>query len=113
MLVDEKHPARDEKGRGPVEQIGEEKQQAIRSEEHTSELQSPVHLVCRLLLEKKKKQQSLLSRSPPSPPRLRGPPRTLLYRWSTRPRGPRRPCRLLVVLGTYLHCCRSRSVPRL
>src|SRR6266487_6523453 len=28
-----------------------------RSEEHTSELQSPVHLVCRLLLEKKKKQQ--------------------------------------------------------
>src|SRR5207244_10889463 len=28
----------------------------IRSEEHTSELQSPDHLVCRLLLEKKKKQ---------------------------------------------------------
>src|SRR5690348_17465922 len=27
---------------------------APRSEEHTSELQSPVHLVCRLLLEKKK-----------------------------------------------------------
>src|SRR5690348_17898935 len=27
---------------------------AMRSEEHTSELQSPVHLVCRLLLEKKK-----------------------------------------------------------
>src|SRR5947208_11236491 len=26
----------------------------IRSEEHTSELQSPDHLVCRLLLEKKK-----------------------------------------------------------
>src|SRR5690348_18139932 len=29
-----------------------------RSEEHTSELQSPVHLVCRLLLEKKKKQNN-------------------------------------------------------
>src|SRR5690348_17844486 len=28
----------------------------IRSEEHTSELQSPVHLVCRLLLEKKKEE---------------------------------------------------------
>src|SRR5258708_31238497 len=28
----------------------------IRSEEHTSELQSPDHLVCRLLLEKKKKK---------------------------------------------------------
>src|SRR5437879_6654668 len=29
---------------------------AYRSEEHTSELQSPMYLVCRLLLEKKKKQ---------------------------------------------------------
>src|SRR3989454_5310432 len=29
---------------------------AMRSEEHTSELQSPCNLVCRLLLEKKKKQ---------------------------------------------------------
>src|SRR5690348_17837425 len=29
----------------------------VRSEEHTSELQSPVHLVCRLLLEKKKKEK--------------------------------------------------------
>src|SRR6266487_4798728 len=29
---------------------------AVRSEEHTSELQSPVQLVCRLLLEKKKKK---------------------------------------------------------
>src|SRR5258708_26269029 len=29
----------------------------IRSEEHTSELQSPDHLVCRLLLEKKKKKK--------------------------------------------------------
>src|SRR5258708_28857589 len=28
--------------------------EALRSEEHTSELQSPDHLVCRLLLEKKK-----------------------------------------------------------
>src|SRR5574344_2883307 len=31
------------------------KKSFIRSEEHTSELQSPDHLVCRLLLEKKKK----------------------------------------------------------
>src|SRR2546426_4263079 len=31
---------------------------ARRSEEHTSELQSPCNLVCRLLLEKKKKNQS-------------------------------------------------------
>src|SRR2546422_8264807 len=31
---------------------------AARSEEHTSELQSRLHLVCRLLLEKKKKKQN-------------------------------------------------------
>src|SRR5256885_11761930 len=30
----------------------------LRSEEHTSELQSPCNLVCRLLLEKKKKQRA-------------------------------------------------------
>src|SRR5690348_17658693 len=38
---------------------GEEKESSSsgRSEEHTSELQSPVHLVCRLLLEKKKKKK--------------------------------------------------------
>src|SRR5437879_13902355 len=29
----------------------------VRSEEHTSELQSPMYLVCRLLLEKKKKEK--------------------------------------------------------
>src|SRR5437762_5136046 len=31
---------------------------AQRSEEHTSELQSPMYLVCRLLLEKKKKKKT-------------------------------------------------------
>src|SRR5256885_13022215 len=34
-----------------------------RSEEHTSELQSPCNLVCRLLLEKKKKQTSPVTTS--------------------------------------------------
>src|SRR5256885_9926874 len=33
-------------------------QRIVRSEEHTSELQSPCNLVCRLLLEKKKKIHS-------------------------------------------------------
>src|SRR2546426_3522587 len=32
----------------------------VRSEEHTSELQSPCNLVCRLLLEKKKKQRYIV-----------------------------------------------------
>src|SRR5256885_6498389 len=36
-------------------------EQDIRSEEHTSELQSPCNLVCRLLLEKKKKKISPLN----------------------------------------------------
>src|SRR2546429_4848821 len=36
--------------------------QEMRSEEHTSELQSRLHLVCRLLLEKKNTLQPILSR---------------------------------------------------
>src|SRR3712207_8685053 len=38
---------------------------ALRSEEHTSELQSRQYLVCRLLLEKKKQTHYLLSRPRP------------------------------------------------
>src|SRR5258708_22143807 len=38
-----------------------QRQQMLRSEEHTSELQSPDHLVCRLLLEKKKQTSSTAS----------------------------------------------------
>src|SRR5437762_10619072 len=34
-----------------------------RSEEHTSELQSPMYLVCRLLLEKKKKKEKNTDRT--------------------------------------------------
>src|SRR5256885_10842206 len=40
----------------------------IRSEEHTSELQSPCNLVCRLLLEKKIRMRSLCSTSSRSAP---------------------------------------------
>src|SRR5258708_15434504 len=36
----------------------------VRSEEHTSELQSPDHLVCRLLLEKKKQPRTSSNRKP-------------------------------------------------
>src|SRR2546422_6371265 len=50
--------------------IGKARQQHVgalglgdRSEEHTSELQSRLHLVCRLLLEKKKNYDSALRRS--------------------------------------------------
>src|SRR2546426_3847110 len=40
--------------RGPRVRDGGWGQRDLRSEEHTSELQSPCNLVCRLLLEKKK-----------------------------------------------------------
>src|SRR2546426_8535317 len=47
-----------------VNHVGEICAQALyqgqRSEEHTSELQSPCNLVCRLLLEKKKQTEKLL-----------------------------------------------------
>src|SRR5256885_13265807 len=61
-------------------QIGRfvEELQRNRSEEHTSELQSPCNLVCRLLLEKKKNRNSkvrlrhiLLSHPPPMRHHLR------------------------------------------
>src|SRR5690348_17489803 len=47
-------PSSETARRTPAKRDGEE---SPRSEEHTSELQSPVHLVCRLLLEKKKKKE--------------------------------------------------------
>src|SRR5262245_63452043 len=49
-MVPQRQPARGNCVRRPATK-------AIRSEEHTSELQSLRHLVCRLLLEKKKKQK--------------------------------------------------------
>src|SRR5262249_61516605 len=39
--------------------LGRRRDRALRSEEHTSELQSLTNLVCRLLLEKKKKNNAL------------------------------------------------------
>src|SRR5256885_12066540 len=49
----------------------------VRSEEHTSELQSPCNLVCRLLLEKKKNS----TRTPPcSPISSHGPNSALILR---------------------------------
>src|SRR5690348_18216071 len=59
--------ARDERARRPSEPTAPatsraRSSRASRSEEHTSELQSPVHLVCRLLLEKKKKKKQTTRR---------------------------------------------------
>src|SRR2546427_6067645 len=51
---------RDESGpheRVPFKDLSKSALREIRSEEHTSELQSQSNLVCRLLLEKKKQQQ--------------------------------------------------------
>src|SRR5260370_22738636 len=43
------------KGKLPITELTED--EAVRSEEHTSELQSHLNLVCRLLLEKKNKSK--------------------------------------------------------
>src|SRR2546429_2744467 len=56
----------------PTSSDGSAKSKSKRSEEHTSELQSRLHLVCRLLLEKKKK-----GRKRPHPRRARWPTASL------------------------------------
>src|SRR2546426_3059427 len=66
-----RHHARHDSDAGgvvPVPQPGDHQARDVagradRSEEHTSELQSPCNLVCRLLLEKKKKNTTLLCSS--------------------------------------------------
>src|SRR5256885_6945344 len=52
-----------ERDRGAVRPPRSRSPDRRRSEEHTSELQSPCNLVCRLLLEKKKKKSNRASRS--------------------------------------------------
>src|SRR5687768_17823057 len=55
-------PADNTVARGSADNVVNEiDEYAIRSEEHTSELQSRLHLVCRLLLEKKKKKTTSVS----------------------------------------------------
>src|SRR2546422_9565266 len=49
-------PRRDARPQAGGDDRGDAQQVEDRSEEHTSELQSRLHLVCRLLLEKKKKK---------------------------------------------------------
>src|SRR5215207_11749401 len=48
---------------GPARRRGEPVGAGARSEEHTSELQSRVDIVCRLLLEKKKHKRKLKAKS--------------------------------------------------
>src|SRR5437879_9901239 len=49
--------------RGRVRDCGGAVAETLRSEEHTSELQSPMYLVCRLLLEKKKTKKKYKTQS--------------------------------------------------
>src|SRR5947207_11946957 len=55
--ADEEHPRR-HAGRGEDSRVVARARGELRSEEHTSELQSHSDLVCRLLLEKKKTKKS-------------------------------------------------------
>src|SRR5690242_2447024 len=99
----------------------------VRSEEHTSELQSHVNLVCRLLLEKKKHGPPGRARRPGAPSRhcrrgraglcrrLHRPPRSTLFPYTTlfrsTPRTPRRSgCRWRCSSSACRRrCCCSRS----
>src|SRR5438876_7715739 len=49
-----------------VLRVAEDARHGARSEEHTSELQSPVQLVCRLLLEKKKMRIAVMKPTSPT-----------------------------------------------
>src|SRR3712207_6999635 len=57
--------------RGAQHPARRRRQRPVRSEEHTSELQSRQYLVCRLLLEKKKNVQILIDNTNASPPLIR------------------------------------------
>ena len=52
------HPDRFQEGTSKKDAAEEKIKDINRSEEHTSELQSPMYLVCRLLLEKKNKKNN-------------------------------------------------------
>src|SRR2546422_6352983 len=56
---------------GCMAQHGDSLSSVVRSEEHTSELQSRLHLVCRLLLEKKKILVEMIASIVPSGYRCR------------------------------------------
>src|SRR5690348_18064195 len=59
--------------------VGQRQPGKRRSEEHTSELQTPVHLVCRLLLEKKKTTTTPHLASHHSSPSTQAAPTTGLH----------------------------------
>src|SRR2546430_8207395 len=61
----------DELSEQPLELRVTRAERLLRSEEHTSELQSQSNLVCRLLLEKKKKKQNLITHTSHSVAHLR------------------------------------------
>src|ERR1039457_5007029 len=85
-----------------------------RSEEHTSELQSPCNLVCRLLLEKKKKSPTSDSRqsdSPTSTPARPTPRRTASVRTRSRPACATGPASLLEILFFFFFL-KNRAPPK-
>src|SRR5437867_9480787 len=57
----------DRRGLESVHAARQDPRPALRSEEHTSELQSPYDLVCRLLLEKKKNTDKMRQLPAPTP----------------------------------------------
>src|SRR2546422_1484854 len=84
----------------------------LRSEEHTSELQSRLHLVCRLLLEKKKNSSGTGGRAPP---RNSGCPASAtsrcVVRREPRARAPPPVAPNGCALHTSCRCCARTSSP--
>src|SRR2546429_7029540 len=83
---------------------------ATRSEEHTSELQSRLHLVCRLLLEKKKKRSANTRRrtvrpAKTPPPQYSRPPSSCAYLQSLRHRISRPGYSFAVHTSRLTPCC--------
>src|SRR5258708_26172898 len=68
VLVDAMQQVMARAARGELRMETERDNLLHRSEEHTSELQSPDHLVCRLLLEKKKKKNTKRAQVTHTPP---------------------------------------------
>src|SRR5438094_1554223 len=82
----------DEVMRDVTANVRAERELEPRSEEHTSELQSPYDLVCRLLLEKKKWTDARTSRTPaPARSPARSPPREASPSPARSRAGPREP----------------------
>src|SRR2546427_3176309 len=82
----------------------------VRSEEHTSELQSQSNLVCRLLLEKKNKKQKHTSNATPTKPQSKIQPSASRIRTTTIPKQCTRAQRFTIRITCTMRTCSYHSL---